>query len=163
MAIPLTSPPSRRGWRKGWPRSISSRRRYSPAFTACRSERWSWATPYHCHCRKTARLLAAASGRELEVAFQSRFGRAKWLEPATDKMLAALPGKGVKRVALLAPGFSADCLETLEELAIRGRDTFLEAGGTHFAYLPCLNDSLVGIEMLRSIVGRELEGWLHAP
>jgi len=119
--------------------------------------------PYHCHCRKTARLLAAASGRELEVAFQSRFGRAKWLEPATDKMLAALPGKGVKRVALFAPGFSADCLETLEELAIRGRDTFLEAGGTHFAYLPCLNDSPAGIEMLRSIVGRELEGWLHAP
>jgi len=119
--------------------------------------------PYHCHCRKTARLLAAASGRELEVAFQSRFGRAKWLEPATDKMLAALPGKGVKRVALLAPGFSADCLETLEELAIRGRDTFLEAGGAHFAYLPCLNDSPVGIEMLRSIVGRELEGWLRAP
>ena len=119
--------------------------------------------PYHCHCRKTARLLAAASGRELEVAFQSRFGRAKWLEPATDKVLAALPGRGVKRVALFAPGFSADCLETLEELAIRGRDTFLEAGGTHFAYLPCLNDSPAGIEMLRSIVGRELEGWLHAP
>ena len=119
--------------------------------------------PYHCHCRKTARLLAEASGRDLSVTFQSRFGRAKWLEPATDKVLAALPGQGVTRVAILAPGFSADCLETLEELAIRGRDSFLAAGGTHFAYLPCLNDTKEGIEMLRSIVGRELEGWRPAP
>jgi ferrochelatase len=115
--------------------------------------------PYHCHCRKTARLLADASGRELITAFQSRFGRAKWLEPATDATLASLPGKGITRVALVAPGFSADCLETLEELAIRGRDTFLAAGGTDFAYLPCLNDSPAGIAMLRSILGRELEGW----
>ena len=115
--------------------------------------------PYHCHCRKTARLLGEASGRELTVAFQSRFGRAKWLEPATDKTLEALPARGVTRVAIFAPGFSADCLETLEELAIRGRDTFLASGGTHFAYLPCLNDSPAGLEMLRSILGRELEGW----
>jgi ferrochelatase len=118
--------------------------------------------PYHCHCRKTARLLAEASGRELMVTFQSRFGRAKWLEPATDKTLAALPPQGVKKVAILAPGFSADCLETLEELAIRGRETFLAAGGTEFAYLPCLNDSPAGMEMLRSIIGRELEGWAAA-
>jgi len=115
--------------------------------------------PYHCHCRKTARLLTEASGRELTVAFQSRFGRAKWLEPATDKTLEALPARGITRVAIFAPGFSADCLETLEELAIRGRDTFLAAGGTDFAYLPCLNDSPSGLEMLRSILGRELEGW----
>jgi len=115
--------------------------------------------PYHCHCRKTARLLSEASGRELQVAFQSRFGRAKWLEPATDVTLAALPAQGVTKVAIFAPGFSADCLETLEELAIRGRDTFLAAGGSHFAYLPCLNDSSAGVEMLRSILGRELEGW----
>jgi ferrochelatase len=119
--------------------------------------------PYHCHCRKTARLLAEATGRDLAVTFQSRFGRAKWLEPATDKTLAALPGQGVTRVAIVAPGFSADCLETLEELAIRGRDTFLAAGGTQFAYLPCLNDTAEGMEMLRSIVGRELEGWRAAP
>ncbi len=118
--------------------------------------------PYHCHCRKTARLLSAALGRELEVAFQSRFGRAKWLEPATDKVLAALPGRGVTKVAIVAPGFAADCLETLEELAIRGRDTFLEAGGTDFAYLPCLNDSGPGLAMLRALIGRELEGWLPA-
>jgi ferrochelatase len=116
--------------------------------------------PYHCHCRKTARLLAGAMGRELITVFQSRFGRARWLEPATDKMLAELPAKGVRRVAVLAPGFSADCLETLEELAIRGRDTFLAAGGTHFAYLPCLNDSDAGIGLLRRLIRRELEGWL---
>ncbi|MGZ8286590.1 MAG: ferrochelatase [Allosphingosinicella sp.] len=119
--------------------------------------------PYHCHCRKTARLLSEASGRELTVAFQSRFGRAKWLEPATDVTLAALPARGITKVAIFAPGFSADCLETLEELAIRGRDTFLAAGGTDFAYLPCLNDSPAGLEMLRSILGRELEGWRSVP
>ena len=119
--------------------------------------------PYHCHCQKTARLLEERLKRELIVTFQSRFGRAKWLEPATDVTLAALPGKGVRKVALVAPGFSADCLETLEELAIRGRGTFEEAGGTHFAYLPCLNDGADGMEMLRSILGRELEGWTSAP
>ena len=119
--------------------------------------------PYHCHCRKTARLLAEASGRELTVTFQSRFGRAKWLEPATDATLEALPKRGVTRIAIFAPGFSADCLETLEELAIRGRETFLTAGGADFAYLPCLNDSEFGIRMLRSIIARELEGWTPVP
>ena len=118
--------------------------------------------PYHCHCRKTARLLSGVLGRELEVAFQSRFGRAKWLEPATDRMLAELPGKGIRKVAIFAPGFAADCLETLEELAIRGRDTFLAAGGTDFAYLPCLNDSDAGMTMLRALLARELEGWRPA-
>ncbi|WP_242148150.1 ferrochelatase [Sphingomonas sp. BAUL-RG-20F-R05-02] len=115
--------------------------------------------PYHCHCQKTARLLAEALGRPLTITFQSRFGPAKWLEPATDLTLAALPGQGMKRVAIVAPGFSADCLETLEELSIRGREQFLAAGGTDFAYLPCLNDSAAGIEMLREILGQELEGW----
>lgn len=115
--------------------------------------------PYHCHCQKTGRLLGEALGRELIVAFQSRFGRAKWLEPATDRTLEALPGRGVARVAIVSPGFSADCLETLEELNIRGRESFLAAGGTHFAYLPCLNDSPTGMEMLRTLLQRELEGW----
>jgi ferrochelatase len=119
--------------------------------------------PYHCHCRKTARLLGEAMGRELTVAFQSRFGRAKWLEPATDITLEALARKGVKKVAIFAPGFSADCLETLEELAIRGRESFEEAGGTHFAYLPCLNDSGPGLHMLRALLSRELAGWIDAP
>ena len=115
--------------------------------------------PYHCHCRKTARLLGERLGRPLTVAFQSRFGRAKWLEPATDATLEALPAQGVRKVAIVAPGFSADCLETLEELAIRGRESFVAAGGTHFAYLPCLNDTPTGIDMLRTILARELEGW----
>ncbi|WP_296614915.1 ferrochelatase [Sphingomonas sp.] len=118
--------------------------------------------PYHCHCQKTARLLGEALGHEMIVTFQSRFGRAKWLEPATDTTLAALPGQGIKRVAIVAPGFSADCLETLEELAIRGRETYLAAGGTQFAYLPCLNDSKIGIRMLRDILSRELAGWIGA-
>ena len=115
--------------------------------------------PYHCHCRKTARLLSEALGRELIVAFQSRFGRAEWLQPATDDVLAGLPAEGVAQVAVVAPGFAADCLETLEELAIRGRDTFLRAGGTDFACLPCLNDGAPGMAMLRRLIGRELEGW----
>jgi ferrochelatase len=119
--------------------------------------------PYHCHCRKTGRLLAEALGRELVVTFQSRFGRAKWLEPATDTMLEAMPARGVKKVAIVAPGFSADCLETLEELAIRGKESFLGAGGTHFAYLPCLNDSREGIVMLRDLIARELAGWVDLP
>ncbi|MEG3089146.1 ferrochelatase [Sphingomonas sp. PB4P5] len=119
--------------------------------------------PYHCHCQKTARLLSEALGREVIISFQSRFGRAKWLGPATDTTLEELPGQGVKKVAILAPGFSADCLETLEELAIRGRESFVEAGGTHFAYLPCLNYSAVGIEMLRTLLARELEGWVAKP
>ena len=118
--------------------------------------------PYHCHCQKTSRLLSEALGRELVITFQSRFGRARWLEPATDTTLAALPGSGFTKVAILAPGFSADCLETLEELAIRGRETFLAAGGSDFAYLPCLNDSEGGIAMLRAVIARELEGWLPA-
>jgi ferrochelatase len=118
--------------------------------------------PYHCHCRKTARLLGDALGRELTITFQSRFGRAKWLEPATEGVLASLPAKGVTRVAIVAPGFSADCVETLEELAIRGRVTFLAAGGEHFAVLPCLNASEVGIAMLKKILARELAGWADA-
>jgi ferrochelatase len=118
--------------------------------------------PYHCQCHKTARLLGEALGRPLTITFQSRFGRAKWLEPATADTLAALPGQGSRRVAVLAPGFSADCLETLEELAIRGRETFLASGGTNFAYLPCLNATDTGMAMLRTIIGRELAGWVNA-
>jgi len=116
--------------------------------------------PYHCHCQKTARLLGDALGREVDIAFQSKFGRAKWLEPATDTTLAAYPKQGVKRVAIAAPGFSADCIETLEELGIRGRKTFLDEGGDKFALLDCLNDSREGIAMLQGLVSRELAGWL---
>jgi ferrochelatase len=116
--------------------------------------------PYHCHCRKTARLLAEALGREVDVAFQSKFGRAQWLEPATDATLADYPRQGVKRVAVAAPGFSADCIETLEELGIRGRKTFIGRGGDKFALLDCLNDSRESIAMLEGLVRRELAGWL---
>jgi ferrochelatase len=115
--------------------------------------------PYHCHCRKTARLLGEALGRDVDVAFQSRFGRAKWLEPATDATLESLAKQGVKRLAVAAPGFSADCIETLEELGIRGRRTFHDAGGEKFALLDCLNDSPEGMAMLTQLIGRELAGW----
>ena len=115
--------------------------------------------PYHCHCLKTARLLGEALGREVDVAFQSRFGRAKWLEPATETMLARYPRDGVKRIAVATPGFSADCIETLEELGIRGRETFRHAGGERFALLECLNDSPEGMDMLTHLVMRELAGW----
>jgi len=116
--------------------------------------------PYYHHCLETARLLAERLGRELTITFQSRFVRAKWIEPATDQVLAALPGEGSKRVAIFAPGFAADCLETLEELAIRGREQFMDAGGSDFAYLPCLNDSGPGLSMLRSLITAELAVWV---
>lgn len=123
--------------------------------------------PYHCHCRKTARLLKErlqAEGRwpdlRIETSFQSRFGPAKWLEPATDAVLEAEAKKGTKRVAIAAPGFSADCLETLEELAIRGREQFTEAGGEQLAALSCLNTSPSGMEMLEGLMRRELSGWI---
>ncbi|MBO9519164.1 MAG: ferrochelatase [Porphyrobacter sp.] len=119
--------------------------------------------PYHSHCLETARLLEAALARpnlRVVTTFQSRFGRAKWLEPATDAVLADEAKKGTKRLAVAAPGFSADCLETLEELAIRGREQFLTAGGESFAALPCLNAEKAGMDMLETLVRRELAGWL---
>ena len=117
--------------------------------------------PYHDQCQATAALLAKQVSLPIDVAFQSRFGRAKWLEPATDLTLAAYPGRGVKRIAVAAPGFSADCLETLEELGIRGRESFLAGGGERFALLECLNDSEEGIELLEHLIRRELAGWLR--
>jgi len=119
--------------------------------------------PYHCHCRKTARLLEEALARpglRFATAFQSRFGRARWLEPATDTVLAEEARAGTKRLAIAAPGFAADCLETLEELAIRGRDRFLAEGGEQFAALACLNAGTAGMAMLETLVRRELAGWL---
>jgi len=118
--------------------------------------------PYHRHCIETARLVSDALGREVDVAFQSRFGRAKWLEPATEATLANYPKRGIRRIAVATPGFSADCLETLEELGIRGRETFLHAGGEQFALLDCLNDSAESIFMLERLIERELAGWLPA-
>ncbi|HTM77048.1 MAG TPA: ferrochelatase, partial [Devosia sp.] len=89
-----------------------------------------------------------------------RFGRAKWLEPYTDATLEALPGRGIKKIAILAPAFSADCIETLEEIAITGRQSFLDAGGEAFGYIDCLNDSVGGMDMIEAMVRRELSGWL---
>ena len=118
--------------------------------------------PYHCHCRKTARLLGEVMGRAVDVAFQSRFGRAKWLQPATDDVLKTYPAQGVTRVAIAAPGFSADCLETIEELGIRGKEDFIAAGGKEFARLDCLNDRDQGMAMLDTLIRRELAGWWPA-
>ena len=121
--------------------------------------------PYHCHCQKTARLLGEAfaashPGLRVETSFQSRFGRAKWLDPATDKVLVAEAEKDTKALVVAAPGFSADCLETLEELAIRGREQFTQAGGRDFAALACLNTGEPGMAMLEALVRRELGGWI---
>ena len=119
--------------------------------------------PYHDQCRETARLLSEGLSVPTDIAFQSRFGRAKWLGPATDKVLAAYPKQSVTRIAIAAPGFSADCVETVEELGIRGRETFLLQGGERFARLSCLNDSPEGMTMLEALVRRELAGWLPQP
>lgn len=120
--------------------------------------------PYHCHCRKTSRLLSERlatrlPGLRVETSFQSRFGRAKWLEPYTEATLEAEGRAGTRRIAVAAPGFSADCVETLEELAIRGREVFEAAGGERLTVLACLNDRAPGMAMLETLMRRELEGW----
>ncbi|WPZ34699.1 ferrochelatase [Thalassobaculum sp. OXR-137] len=123
--------------------------------------------PYHCHCAKTARLVRERLGLSetaFRLTFQSRFGREEWLQPYTDETIAALGEKeGVKRLAVVMPGFVADCVETLEEIAMQGRETFEEAGGTHFSAIPCLNDSDAAIDMLEALVTRELGGWWAKP
>lgn len=116
--------------------------------------------PYHCHCQKTARLLSEALGRPLTLSFQSRFGKAKWLEPATDTTLERLAHEGKSKIAIFAPGFSVDCVETLEELCLEGREIFMEAGGKEFAYIPCLNTDDCGMDMIEKLVRRELAGWI---
>ena len=119
--------------------------------------------PYHCHCQKTSRLLREKLGIAPErwlTTFQSRFGNDPWLQPYTDKTVERLAKEGVKRLALVAPGFSADCLETLEELDVENRHIFEANGGEKFAYLPALNDSAEGIDTIEAIVRRELKGWV---
>ncbi|WP_084092439.1 ferrochelatase [Andreprevotia lacus] len=119
--------------------------------------------PYHCHCLKTGRLLAEALGLSADqytVAFQSRFGRAEWLKPYTSDVLSTLPRKNVRELDVICPGFVADCLETLEEIAMEGKQTFLSAGGTGFRYIPCMNDRPAWIHALAGLVTRELSGWL---
>lgn len=119
--------------------------------------------PYHCHCQKTSRLLREKLGIEPErwlTTFQSRFGNDPWLQPYTDKTVERLAKEGVKRLALVAPGFSADCLETLEELDGENREIFEEHGGEKFAYLPALNESDDGMDVIEDIARRELKGWI---
>ena len=118
--------------------------------------------PYHCQCHKTARLLAQAlelpPGSVL-VTFQSRFGKAKWLQPYTEPRLRELAAQGVKSVDVMCPGFVADCLETLEEIAQEARDAFIEAGGTAFNYISCVNDDPHWIGALADLAERHLQGW----
>ena len=118
--------------------------------------------PYHCECFKTARLLAESLGltrTQYQVAFQSRLGRAKWLEPYTEPTLIAMGKAGVKRVDVVCPGFTSDCLETLEEINMEARAAFLTAGGKTFHYIPCLNDDPQWIGALGSIAQQHLLGW----
>ena len=118
--------------------------------------------PYHCECFKTARLLAEALGlskAEYKVTFQSRLGRAKWLEPYTEPTLIALAQSGVKRVDVMCPGFSSDCLETLEEINMEAREAFLHAGGEAFHYIACLNDDPEFVAALGEVAQQHLAGW----
>jgi len=123
--------------------------------------------PYHCECYKTARLLGEALGlnkSQYIVTFQSRFGKAKWLEPYTEPTLVALAEQGVKKVDLICPGFTSDCLETLEEIAQEAQEAFMHAGGKQFHYIPCLNDNPDWIEAMHAIATMHLAGWsLGAP
>lgn len=123
--------------------------------------------PYHCECYKTARLLGEAlelRKSDYLVTFQSRFGKAKWLEPYTEPTLVALAEQGVKKVDLICPGFTSDCLETLEEIAQEAQEAFMHAGGEQFHYIPCLNDNPAWIEAMHAIASMHLAGWsLGAP
>jgi len=119
--------------------------------------------PYFCHCAKTTRLLRAALGvseERLRMTFQSRFGRAEWLQPYTAETVKALAGQGVKRVAVLTPGFAADCLETLDEIGVENAGYFKAGGGERFAALPCLNASEDGMRVIETVARRELMGWI---
>ena len=120
--------------------------------------------PYQSECLATTALLREETGYSEEVlrtTFQSRFGPKAWLQPYTDKTLEGLPDQGVKRVAVMMPGFSADCLETLEEIAMEAEESFHEAGGTHFTAVPCLNDRDDHMDMLADVARRRLlSGWL---
>jgi ferrochelatase len=119
--------------------------------------------PYYAHCIETMRLLRSAlklDETKLVLTFQSRFGRAQWLEPATDQTVKRLAKSGVKRIAVITPGFSADCLETLEEIAVENAHIFKRHGGESFAAVPCLNDSAEGMQVIAEIVNRELKGWI---
>lgn len=118
--------------------------------------------PYHCHCARTTRLLREKlkwSEDFLRMTFQSRFGKAEWLQPYTDKTVEALARQGVQNLAIITPGFASDCVETLEEIAVENGDIFKAHGGRNFAAIPCLNDSAEGMKVIEAVVKRELKGW----
>ena len=122
--------------------------------------------PYHDQCQQTGRLLAARLGladTQWRLTFQSRFGKARWLEPYTEPTLRELGAAGLERVDVMCPGFTSDCLETLEEIAVEAREAFLHAGGKDFHYIPCLNDSPAWITALTGIAQRHLGGWPTQP
>ena len=118
--------------------------------------------PYHCECHETGRLLAESLNldkEDFQICFQSRFGRAEWLQPYTAPTLAALGKRGVQRVDIICPGFPADCLETLEEIAMEGKAEFIQAGGKEYRYIPCLNERDDWIHALANLAARHLQGW----
>ncbi len=122
--------------------------------------------PYHCHCYKTTRLVTEKLGldkTEYIQTFQSRFGKEPWLQPYTDETLKALPAKGVKSVQVVTPGFSSDCVETLEEIDIQNREFFLQAGGKKFEFIPSLNDSQAHINLMIDLIDRHLAGFVQSP
>ena len=118
--------------------------------------------PYHCFCQKTTRLVIEKmklKEHEYLTTFQSRFGPDEWLTPYTDKTLEELPSKGIKKIHILSPGFSSDCLETLEELKVENKNNFLSAGGMNYNYINCLNDNSDHLKMLSSLILKNLNGW----
>ncbi len=115
--------------------------------------------PYHCHCAKTVRLLNESNKINFDMSFQSRFGPQEWLKPYMAEKMGELIEKS-KKLVIMAPGFSVDCLETLEEIKMEGKEEFLDMGGETFNYIECLNDSEIAINMYQKIINRELQGWI---
>jgi protoporphyrin/coproporphyrin ferrochelatase len=148
-------------WQKhGRPQKLLMTFHGVPKFTLMKGD------PYHCLCHVTGRLLAVRLGLkedEWMLPFQSRFGKAEWLKPYTDETLKALPKQGVKSLHVVCPGFPADCLETLEEIAMEGKEDFMHAGGEKYEYIPALNDDANLIKALGDLTLRHLQGWLNVP
>ena len=138
-------------------------RRWGQNSTLCGPPYVAEGDPYYKHCAETTALLRKKlklDDERLQMTFQSRFGTAEWIKPYTDATVKSLAERGVKSVAVITPGFAADCLETLEEIAMENAEIFKHAGGKNFAAIPCLNDSPGGMAVIRDVVLRELKGWI---
>jgi len=147
---------------RNWRQQHGSADKLLLSFHGIPQEYFDKGDPYFCECQKTGRLLAEALGLQQDkwlLTFQSRLGPKQWLQPYTDKTLEQLGRDGVKSVQVICPGFSADCLETLEEIAMENRDTFLESGGERYEYIPCLNAQEPHIDLLSGLVEKHLAGW----